>query len=35
MLSKPELDDRLARAKRGDLSAPDAFFDAMLAEAAQ
>ncbi len=35
MVSEQEMDDRLANAKRGDLSAPDAFFDAMLAEAAQ
>ena len=35
MVSEQELDDRLASAKRGDLSAPNAFFDAMLAEAAQ
>ncbi len=35
MLSEPELDDRLARAKRADLSAPEAFLDAILAEAAQ
>lgn len=35
MVSEQGLDDRLASAKRGDLSAPDAFFDAVLAEAAQ
>lgn len=35
MVSEQELDDRLASAKRGDLSAPDAFFDAVLAEASQ
>ncbi len=35
MVSEQELDDRLASAKRGNLSAPDAFFDAVLAEAAQ
>lgn len=35
MVSEQELNDRLAGAKRGDLSAPDAFFDAMLAEVSQ
>lgn len=35
MVSEQELDDRLASAKRGDLSAPDEFFEALLAEAAQ
>lgn len=35
MVSEHELDDRLASAKRGDLSAPDALFDAVLEEAAQ
>ncbi len=34
MLSEQELDARLAETKRSDLSAPDAFFDTVLAEAA-
>lgn len=35
MVSEQELDDRLASAKRGGLSAPDGFFDTVIAEAAQ